>query len=236
MPRESKSRQVNKALSEDEMNLLGQIKAIVSQMESSAMGGGDDMMMLESKEMVDDDNMMNKRYDEDMMKGEYEDNEDKEMQKSTVAKEAEETASDDAEDRIEGAQPEESDEAMRMIGKQLNENSRTIAQLLGIVKSLAAQVKENQAVTKSQTDAIEQMIEGIGVTQDIMKQAEAQAVAVTKSGQQPIQYQNNDVVKSLAELLKPHINGDGKQVAKSEEVPTGKEGIGQVMTSLVGGN
>ena len=231
----SKNRQsVQKAVGADEMNLIGEIKALASEIQSMNMG---DEMMTRDDGMPYDDDMTMKRDYNDMAMKEEDDMDDDDIMKSKVKKEAEETASDDADDRIEGAQPEESDEAMSKIGKQLKNLERKFDRMNYAIKSLANSLGKTHRMAKSNASNIEEMLDGIGITKDIVKSAYQEKQAVQKS--QPITHQNNDILKAVGALLQEsgYIDGQGTPINKSAQgqVPTGKEGLGVVLSDLTRG-
>ena len=230
-----KTRKVQKG----DMGTMGVKEGIQAAIESlmavvNAMGVEEEPVKQQENEtmMVDKEGV---GHEDEMYKEEMEDDEKKEMYKARVAKEAEETASDDAEDRIEGAQPEESDEAMTMVEKELRAMRNALVTITNVVKSVAEEVKAAKVVTKSHSLAIDGILEGIGLDAGVMKAAEEDSVSV-KVGKSiepkpAVTYQNNDVLNMLDQLVQ---KAKGQPV--EQEGPLyGKEGLGSVMKSLVEG-
>ena len=222
-------RKVQKADNPDElMALMGQIKALADQVQQ--MAGMEDPMMV-TEGMYEDDDMRKQEDEEERM--EKEDMMPDE-EKRAMMKEAEATASDDAEERIEDGQPDESDEALMDIEKQLRTLTRGFNQMAGVMKSLMTQINESKAIAKSAAQGMEGLLEAIGMTADVMKAAEGSTVEVQKGTggtQDAITYQNTDIIDRLESVVK---EAKGQTVEKAA-LPSRRDGLGQVMLSLTGG-
>lgn len=224
-------RKVQKADNPDElMALMGQIKALADQVQQ--MAGMEEPMMVTEGMYSDDDMRKQEDNDERMMEP---DDMMPDEEKRAMMKEAEATASDDAEERVEDGQPDESDEALMDIEKQLRTLTRGFNQMAGVMKSLMTQINESKAIAKSAAQGMEGLLEAIGMTADVMKAAEGSTVEVQKGTggtQDAITYQNTDIIDRLESVVK---EAKGQTVEKAAALPSGREGLGQVMLGLTGG-
>ena len=235
--KKKKKQQVVKAgLSEEQMNLIAQaVSALQTMMDMGAMeDNSTNMMEMKGDTMAyeEDDDMMKTRKQED-------ETDDKEMEKSKVAKESEETASDDADDRVEGSQPDESDMAMTKIGKELVQLRQALTTIVNVVKDLGQEIKSQGSVAKSNSQAIEGILEGLNITESVMKAAETETAEVIDTGittveKKAVTIKNNDVLGALENVIKvakgESVNDD------TAELPVGRAGLATVMKSLAGGN
>lgn len=221
----NKSTKVQKMLTDEEKAIIGNVKSLLGQLEQLETAEEiDDTIVEETADMPPNDNDVYREDDEEEIEEKEED--------ETVEKDT--TASDDAEDRVDDGQPEESEEAMQMLAKALlgqlkksrkpkrkvqkSASNSDIIELKKLIAGVAKMQLEN-------TTAIEGILEGYGLADKIKKSYEDKT-AKTK----PVGYNDADS-RALKALLAQVVNGKPEEKTDFNV----RKGIADVMKSITGG-
>lgn len=227
-------------LSPEEKEMLANIKALISQIET--MEGGEEE---EGIPPADDGSAPPVAMAEDEIDGEEEfvDDEEEGVVKSKVKKGEGSTGSDDSEDIIDD-QPEMNEENIKEVAKALlklgliKQKKKAVAKskggdsavLVGAIAQLTKVIKSIQENQNEHKRAIEGMLEGLGIANSIKPErvAKSKPVAV------------NDTKKILSEVFKDILGADGDGGKNQNAVATARnnsdvrKSIGTVMQALVG--
>ena len=211
------------ALNEEQKLLLADVRSLLQQIDSIEAGGKNnkevnmDENTFEEQETLEEDVTMSET-EEDVMMSEAEEDEivakaksiikKRQAKKSSVGKsDLGINADDDAESRERNGEPEQNKKNVSEVAKSLNQLNKSMLQMAKVLKS----VSDNN---ESNTQAIENILSGIGVTQNVMK-------SEGFPRRTPVADRDR-VIKSLKNVAK----------SKDSQVDVDSMGIGDVLTSI----
>lgn len=242
---------VSKALSQEEQTILANIKSLVDQMESLEAGEADyeeNQQPVEQSMDSDEDayEEVDKESDEDEVdKADEEsiESEEKEMPDRKNVGKAAKIEAQNAEDRLEYGKPEETDEAMQamkalarmILGQQQTAQKSTNRR--PVQKSAPSkELLEMKRLVQKNSRAIESMLEGFGLADEIKKSApvgRGQEVRKNRS-QAPVGNSDGEVVNLLRELVAKSNGGQEKGPEEQDHGTEIRKGLSESLPSIFG--
>lgn len=191
----------------------------------------------EGEDLSDEDRKMISSALESIDKSEGEDMPDRKKVDKAAKIEAQ-----NAEDRLEYGKPEETDEAMQamkalarmILGQQTAQKS---AQRRPVQKSAPSkELLEMKRLVQKNSRAIESMLEGFGLADEIKKSAPvSQSQEVRKNrGQAPVGNTDGEVVKLLREIVAKGNEGQSKSSEEQDHGTEIRKGLSESLPSIFG--
>lgn len=215
--KKKKNNAVNKALSPEEQSILGNIQSLIQELTTGGSEPAEEEPVMAAEEEIEDDDMV---VEEEIVDDEGE----QEVKMTLVNKELETTpsegptASDDAEGRIEGNQIPESEENVTAVAKALIqalapkqqkvEKSATEL-ILEAVGQMANVQKSNQKQITDLSNAFGQLIQGLGIVDQM---------GIAKSAKEEIAQKSTPIMDSDNQNVIDFMKQISGMVNKSETV------------------